>query len=155
MYINVQNAGTAQEFSDKSKKGYWIILYYANWCPHCQMMKPEWQKFAEKYRTNNKVNVAEVESEFLNNLGEEHKQRIQGYPTVSCAKNGKVIANHEGPRTTDAFNDFANSNVVVYNNAHNNINNVLRKHKKTKKKSKKTKGLKKKTKKTLKSKKTF
>jgi thiol-disulfide isomerase/thioredoxin len=141
MYINVQNAGTAEEFSNKSKKGIWIILYYANWCPHCQMMKPEWEKFAEKYKSNNNVNVAEVESEFLNNLEDEHKQRIQGYPTVTCAKNGKVVASHDGPRTSDSFNDFANSN--------SNIDRVIRKSssKKTKKINMKKKVTKSKTKK--------
>jgi thiol-disulfide isomerase/thioredoxin len=160
MYINVQNAGTAEEFSRESKKGYWIILYYANWCPHCQMMKPEWQKFAKKHQTDNGVNIAEVESEFVNNLGEEHKSRIQGYPTVTCAKNGKVVASHEGPRTSDSFDDFTN-NVVASDNAPlgkmftaqgNNINTILRKDmkKKTKKSKKSKKSKKAKGKKTVK-----
>lgn len=151
MYINVQSAGTAEEFKQKSRKGYWVILYYANWCPHCQMMKPEWKRFADKHDKDQRVNVAEVESQYLDQVGEEHKGRVQGYPTVMCAKDGKALSNHDGPRTADSFNDFANSNIVkeekpsskMFNLSGNNVKeinlNTILKADKKKKKSKKSK----------------
>lgn len=158
MYIDVQNNETAEQFKEKSKKGYWVILYYANWCPHCQTMKPEWKKFGNKYEYDTQINVAEVESQFLEEIGDEHKSRVQGYPTVMLAKNGKSIAGHEGPRTADSFDEFANSNIVnvsrtkMFNLSGNdvkeiNINTLLRNEIAKKPSSKKT-GSKKKGKKT-------
>jgi thiol-disulfide isomerase/thioredoxin len=122
MYINVSNPNAASEFNQKSKKGYWIILYYANWCPHCQTMKPEWNKFSETVKNNKSVNVAEVESEFMDAIGPEHKANVQGFPTIVGCREGKKIADYTGPRTSDDMIKFTNDN-----NKTNHINNLLRK----------------------------
>ena len=121
MYINVSNPNAVNEFNQKSKKGYWIILYYANWCPHCQTMKPEWNKFSETLKTNKSVNVAEVESEFMEAIGPEHKANVQGFPTIVGCREGKKIADYTGPRTSQDMIKFANDN-----NKTNHINNLLR-----------------------------
>ena len=42
-----------------------MVLYYADWCGHCQTMKPEWQKVVNKMKNKNNVNVAEVESNHI------------------------------------------------------------------------------------------
>ncbi len=153
MYINVSNPNAVNEFNQKFKKGYWIILYYANWCPHCQTMKPEWNKFSETLKNNKSVNVAEVESEFMDSIGPEHKANVQGFPTIIGCREGKKIADYNGPRTSNDMIKFANDN-----NKTNHINNLLRKTmrkikankiSKTKRKTKtKTNGKKKTTKKT-------
>jgi thiol-disulfide isomerase/thioredoxin len=121
MFINVTNAQKANEFNTKTKKGYWIILYYANWCPHCQTMKPEWNKFTEKFKNDKSVNVAEVESEFMDTISPENKANVQGFPTIIGCNQGKKIADYNGPRTSDDMIKFANDN-----NKTNRINNLLR-----------------------------
>jgi thiol-disulfide isomerase/thioredoxin len=157
MYIKVVDQKSADDFNTQLKKGYWVVLYYANWCPHCQTMKPDWNKLSDKFKNNKQINIADVESEFMDKIDQEHKQNVQGFPTIISCNKGKKIADFSGSRTYEEMNKFANdNNTSKQTHRNNNINNLLRKIIKTKKtkKTKQTKQTKKtKTKKT-KSKKT-
>ncbi len=127
MYIKVDNQQSVEDFKTSTKKGVWIILYYASWCPHCQSMKPEWEKFASKYSSvnNGNVNVADVESEYLEKIGQEHKQNVVGFPTIVSCKNGRKVSDFNGPRTSDEIDKFANSNsTVAVDNSTNNTNHI-------------------------------
>ncbi len=148
MIIKVSSPKTASDFNTHTKKGYWVVLYYANWCPHCQMMKPEWNKFTEQMKSNQDINVAEIESEYLDKVDPSHKSNIAGFPSIISCNNGKKITDFSGPRTSQEITSFANNNVVK--NDTNRINNELRKaiNKLNKvKKSKKSKSKKSKSKK--------
>jgi len=72
---------------------------YADWCGHCQMLKPEWAKM--KHRIHSKkgkghVVFAEIEEKDigtkLKKLEQEHGVTVQanGYPTLFRISNGKV-----------------------------------------------------------------
>lgn len=151
MYIRVVDQKSASDFNTQLKKGYWVVLYYANWCPHCQTMKPEWNKLSEKFKNSKQINIADVESEFMDKIDHEHKQNVQGFPTIVSCSQGKKIADFSGSRTYEEMNKFANDNNTVSSNKSNNINNLLRKtlkkmktnKSKGKKLMKKTKGSKK------------
>jgi thiol-disulfide isomerase/thioredoxin len=125
MYINVIDSASAEKFKNNTKKGYWVILYYADWCPHCTSMKPEWNKFANKYQNNPHINVADVESNFVGNIGEEHKQNIQGFPSIVSCMKGRKVSDFTGERTSDGFDTFANS-TFKQNKPSTNINKLLR-----------------------------
>ncbi len=144
MIIKVSSPKTVNDFNTHTKKGYWIVLYYADWCPHCQMMKPEWNKFTEQMKSNNAINVAEIESQYLDKVDPSHKTNIMGFPSIISCNNGKKITDFSGPRTSQEITSFANSNVVK--NDTNRINNELRKainkFSKKNKKSKRTKKMK-------------
>ena len=32
-----------------------LVLYFASWCPHCQMLDPTWKKLCKKYDKNRKI----------------------------------------------------------------------------------------------------
>ncbi len=125
MYINVINPESVEQFKTQTQKGYWVILYYADWCPHCNSMKPEWLKFATKYRNNPSINVADVESNFLSHIGEQHKQNVQGFPTIVSCMKGRKINDFTGERTSSAIDSFANS-TYKQNKPSTNINKLLR-----------------------------
>jgi len=111
MYINVDSSGDALNLSNLLKDGDWMILYYAEWCGHCQTMKPEWNKVVKKLKkNNNNVNIAEIESNHIDNL--VNKPTIQGFPTIKMYNNGKEVANFEDERVADKMENFAlhNSN---------------------------------------------
>jgi thioredoxin-like negative regulator of GroEL len=158
MHLKVFDPKSADQFTNESRKGYWIVLYYANWCPHCQVMKPEWEKFAEKYNTDKSINVAEVESEHLNSVGEEHRQNVEGFPTIVCLNKGQSVSKYSGPRTSTDIDAFAKenySNITGVTNVSTNLNTILRSVKKSKgkgKENRKNKGKTQKTRKTTKSK---
>jgi thioredoxin-like negative regulator of GroEL len=139
MHLKVSDPKSAEQFTNESRKGYWIVLYYANWCPHCQVMKPEWQKFAEKYAVDKSINVAEVESENLSSVGEEHRQNVEGFPTIVCLNKGKPVSKYQGPRTSNDIDNFARDNYTSINgvtNAATNLNTILRSSKTSKGKGK-------------------
>ena len=144
MFIKVSDLQSANTFKSETQKGYWIILYYANWCPHCQSMKPDWQRFSDKYKSpSSNINVAEVESEYLGMTGEQHKKNVEGFPTIISCNRGNKTANFAGPRTTEDIDKFANDNFKGVKGS-SNLNKLLRNNKKAKKsKTKKTKKVKK------------
>ena len=145
MFIKVSDLQSANKFKSETKKGYLIILYYANWCPHCQSMKPDWQRFSDKYKSpSSNINVAEVESEYLGMTGEQHKKNVEGFPTIISCNRGNKTANFAGPRTTEDIDKFANDNFKGVVKSSSNLNKLLRNNKKAKKsKTKKTKKVKK------------
>ena len=146
MFIKVSDPKSAEQFTNETRKGYWIVLYYAEWCPHCQIMKPEWEKFAEKYANDSNINVAELESEQINSVGPEHRENVEGFPTIVCMNKGKPISKFDGPRDSDNIDSFAKqyySSIKGVTKASTNINSLLRKATKKTKKTKKVKKVKK------------
>ena len=106
MYINVGSSGDALNLSNLLKDGDWMVLYYAEWCGHCQTMKPEWNKVVKKLKkNNNNVNIAEIESNHIDKL--VNKPTIQGFPTIKMYNNGKEVANFEDERVANKMENFA------------------------------------------------
>ena len=106
MYINVGSSGDALNLSNLLKNGDWMVLYYAEWCGHCQTMKPEWNKVVKKLKkNNNNVNIAEIESNHIDKL--VNKPNIQGFPTIKMYNNGKEVANFEDERVANKMEKFA------------------------------------------------
>ena len=85
-----------------SKKNATFILYYVDWCPHCKVVKPEWEKLEKdnelKMVEIKKVNCEENE-DVVNELG------IEGFPTILYTKNGKVEP-YNGEREYEEFKQF-------------------------------------------------
>ncbi len=140
MFIKVSDPKSAEEFKTQTNNGYWVVLYYADWCPHCISMKPEWEMFADKYSSDNKINVAELESQFLDMVGPQHKENVQGFPTIVSLNKGTKVANFMGPRTSKDIDIFANSHytgVKGITNKSSNLNKILRNNLKKQIKTKK------------------
>ena len=112
MYIVVDSPNQLNKLNSQKYKGPWFVWYYADWCGHCQTMKPEWNKVVKKMKTNNNVNIAEVESKHIDNL--VNKPTIQGFPTIKMYNSGKEIANFEDERVADKMEKFAMSNSKKY-----------------------------------------
>ena len=74
-----------------------VVLIYANWCPHCQSMKPEWNEM--KSRLGPMIETIEIEdSDFdkdmkmqtiENNKLNGEKIEVNGYPTMFKIQNGR------------------------------------------------------------------
>ena len=111
MYIKVASPDTASNLSNVMKDGNWIVLYYANWCGHCNTMKPEWQKVINRIKKNNSntnnttINIADIESSHMDHL--TNKPTIAGFPTIKMYNSGNEIANFEDERIADKIHTFA------------------------------------------------
>ena len=111
MYIKVASKDDAVKLSDLLKDGDWMVLYYAEWCGHCNEMKPEWKKVVEKMGKSKTVNVADVESAHIGELAD--KPQVEGFPTIKMYNNGKEVANFKDDRVADKMEKFALSNSRV------------------------------------------
>jgi thiol-disulfide isomerase/thioredoxin len=119
MYIKVNSKDEASNLSQLIKDGNWIVLYYAEWCGHCNEMKPEWDnvvKLLSDLGINNKttkqqqpiIHVADVESKHIPEL--KHKPAIEGYPTIKMYNDGKEVAKYQDERVADKITTFAMNN---------------------------------------------
>lgn len=106
------------KFNSLLKNGNVIVLYYAEWCGHCQSMKPEWDQFKERCRSDPKyshLQVAEVESEHIGNT--KAAEEAQGFPTIKFYKKNTSANDipddsiyYQDERVADKFMDFATAN---------------------------------------------
>lgn len=84
-----------------------LVLYYADWCGHCQNLKPTWEKLATKYNGaqlgNCKLSVTKVNAD-------ESPQQIQdlgisGFPTIIMFADGNKTV-YNGDRSPDSLEQF-------------------------------------------------
>lgn len=108
-YESFQSEST--DLHDKVKSGTKLVLFYADWCGHCNKVKPDWDKAA------NDVNKGDVKMIKVNcGEGTENDQQlmkkynIDGYPTIIKFVNGTPSL-YRGDRDSDSFKEmFKNQN---------------------------------------------
>lgn len=82
-----------------------MVLFYADWCGHCQRFQPEWEKIHRELSHYNGINVAQVSHNFLP-LMPSHLQ-VQGFPTLQMIRRGVPVETYMGSRTRDSIVKFA------------------------------------------------
>ena len=97
------------------KDGKIVILYFANWCGHCQHLKPDYQKLAD---SANGFTVAAVDAdnnegliEKIQSMGDNAEYQVQGFPTIVSYDNGKYFSTYgpsqgEGGKKFRTFEDL-------------------------------------------------
>ena len=96
----MNNESNVDMINDFDSNGIVILgLIYAEWCPHCLNMKPEWNKMKNEFNGNHHYNVVEIEAD-----QQDKQERIAelesklngktinaaGYPTIFKLKNGDI-----------------------------------------------------------------
>ena len=82
-----------------------LVLFYADWCPHCQVFKPVWKNIVDALEKNKKIQVAEVEYSDMEHVPKKFKN-IRGFPTLQVIKGGKVISEYDGNRTEKEVKEY-------------------------------------------------
>lgn len=91
-----------------------LILFYADWCPHCKTAKPEWNnvksQFNGKVINGYTVTFTEVncttETTQTQQLMDQYK--VEGFPTIKLVKGNQVI-DFDAKPTTQSITQFLNS----------------------------------------------
>jgi thiol-disulfide isomerase/thioredoxin len=74
-----------------------IMLFYADWCPHCKTAKPIWEEMKAEYenKTINGYTVLFTDVNCTTETPEVEKlmttYKIEGFPTIKLLKDGQVI----------------------------------------------------------------
>lgn len=76
---------------------------YANWCGHCQILKPEW-KALKKLIPKGRVQFKEFEESEIGKRSDFEKKMnikldVNGYPTIFKIHSNKQVEYYLGPRT--------------------------------------------------------
>ena len=115
--MKVLSSDDAFNLSNLLKDGDWMVLYYAEWCGHCNAMKPEWEKFITKMKDPNvnstNIKIADVKSDFIADI--QQKPEIPGFPTIKMYSNGKEVADFKDDRIAEKMVEFAKSNTKTSN----------------------------------------
>ena len=84
-----------------------FTMYYADWCPHCQKVKPEFKEFAgsgEVTVGGRRCRVRMIEADA--NKEELKGKPIQGFPTFLLEGADGRIVEYKGKRSTKGYLKF-------------------------------------------------
>lgn len=103
---------------------------YANWCGHCQSLKPEWDTMKSTIKNGSNIQFIEIEEGEVNKL-ERFKQQfpnleVNGYPTIFKIQPNGSIEYYNGARLSYDMTKWATSN-----NHMNKMNKIKKANKKT------------------------
>ena len=110
MILEVLNQNDANIFCKQIKKPQpSIVLFYAEWCPACHNMLPDWNAFQNEMNDNNhqidnQINIFKIESSNFGLL--DFEPDIMGYPTIRKYVNNKSEEFMEPERNTESFKKF-------------------------------------------------
>ena len=107
LIVNVNCENKLQKYNRLIKKVPSIVLFYADWCGHCNTFKPEWDKFERLAKQQHQANdfmIARVNDKFINQI--EGHSKVDGYPTVYHLINGKHNKSFSNTRDLKGLLEF-------------------------------------------------
>ena len=84
-------------------------MYYADWCPHCKPVIPEFDKLAPNGEVVVAGQTVKVSKYEVSKEPEKHKAaNVSGYPTIKFSGADGTTTEYKGSRTAEAFLEFLN-----------------------------------------------
>jgi len=89
---------------------------YANWCGHCQTLKPEWLKMKKVLQSKMKkmgylIEFVEIEESQQKNLAKFKKRypnlNVSGFPTIFKSSGGSHLEYYQGERVAQKMGEWA------------------------------------------------
>lgn len=105
--IKVTDENFQQKVIEKSKTIPVLVDFWASWCGPCQMLGPILEDFAEEY--DGKVVVAKMSTE--KNQATPLAYDIMSIPAVKLFKDGKVVDEFVGVRSTEDIKEFVDKHL--------------------------------------------
>jgi thiol-disulfide isomerase/thioredoxin len=81
-----------------------VLIFYANWCGHCNSAKPEFIKATEQ--GDGKVIMVNVDDESAKSIREKYE--VKGFPTI-LKVSGNTYVKYEGGRVSTDILSFLNN----------------------------------------------
>jgi thiol-disulfide isomerase/thioredoxin len=83
-----------------------FVMFYADWCGHCQRAKPHFEQAMQKYKGPIKLKMMNAEDPSNKEIIE--KQQIKGFPTIRYYPTGMNEGNYEDYEHERSYEGFAN-----------------------------------------------
>lgn len=87
-----------------------MLEFYAPWCGHCKMLKPEYAKLGKEFEGDESVVIAKMDAD-------EHTPpagwEVQGYPTIFFQPKGGKPTPYEGARNAKEMAEYVRAHKVV------------------------------------------
>lgn len=100
-YISLKSKMDNHQMGGGSNDKKDILLFKAEWCPHCKNFMTHWKKLESDH--GNKYNFITYDSD--KNSEEIKDWSIQGYPTI-MVKKGNDVMEYVGPNEYNAVLNF-------------------------------------------------
>jgi hypothetical protein len=87
---------------------------YANWCGHCQSLKPQWRKMKNMIHNKNItfIEIEEQQQNKINKFKHQHPSlQVNGYPTIFKIYPNKKIEYYNNDRIANDMKKWALTNV--------------------------------------------
>jgi len=119
LYLFLSNRNVSEPFvnyTPKDENDINLVLFYAEWCPHCQRFEPTWNELANDLDGTNvegkTVHLKKIDCAKQGNKNKCEANNVNSYPTIKCfTVNGEE--EYEGERTYDALETFLH-NVIKH-----------------------------------------
>lgn len=100
---------TSDDIEDEIKSGKKLVLFYADWCGHCNKIKPIWEEASQEVNVD-EVKMIKVDCGKGTPKDKEimEKYRIDGYPTIIKFVNGTPQL-YQGERDPESFKEALSS----------------------------------------------
>ena len=112
---NIYNPdSTTEGYKGNDDKNAELIMFHADWCPHCKTAKPEWETIKSSFEGKkiNGYNVIFSDVNCTNETKEIEKMmstyKVEGFPTIKMIKDGQVI-DYDAKPTQSSLTKFINS----------------------------------------------
>ena len=99
---NKNNKSKKQKGGSKGE----FTLYYVTWCPHCKVMKPDWDRLEASENIN--TSVVSIKSVDCTDKPESYLESndIEGFPTIIYSSSSGEKINYRGGRSYEDFLSF-------------------------------------------------
>tara|TARA_Y100001970_G_C14198075_1_gene839355 strand:+ start:1550 stop:1966 length:417 start_codon:yes stop_codon:yes gene_type:complete len=102
--------------SELGNSGKKLVLFYADWCPHCTSFKPDWDEVAN---TSNNGSIKKLISVNVGDNSSESKKvmkeyNVEGFPTIILidqTSSSKKMNVYEGGRDKTSLQTYVSENM--------------------------------------------
>lgn len=88
-----------EKFEELVKEGKYILLFYADWCQYCEMLKPLLIQILEEKYSEKDLKLVFINIDEFNEIAE--KYNVKSLPTTIFLKSGSEVGRIVGYYTRD------------------------------------------------------
>lgn len=108
MPVGFRDASGAEGFAAGADT---FTMYYADWCPHCKAVKPQFSNFAAKGAIDIKGKPVFIKMVEEQQIDKSKNLPIDGYPTFLLEKADGSNVVYEGERNAEGWKAFIEKNI--------------------------------------------